>query len=44
MLERRLEKSENKRKIMMSLLIEMMDKQRMKFTEKGEQALLELEA
>jgi hypothetical protein len=43
-LERRLEKSENKRKILMGLLLEMMQRQNMIFTEKGKEALLELES
>lgn len=43
-LERSLERERNKRKILMGLVLEMIDHQHMHLTEKGKDALLELEA
>lgn len=43
-LERSLDRERNKRKILMSLFLEMIDRQHMHFTDKGKEALLELEA
>jgi hypothetical protein len=42
-LERSLDKERNKRKILMELVLEMIDRQHLKLTEKGQSALLELE-
>jgi hypothetical protein len=43
-LERRLEKSENKRKILLGLVLEMIEHQHMHLTAKGKEALMELDS
>lgn len=43
-LERSMLKEQNKRKLLKELVFEMMDRQHMRLTDKGKQALLEIES
>jgi hypothetical protein len=43
-IERGLERERNKRKILLDLMLEMMEKKGLRFTEKGKELLLELES